>query len=316
MTCGEAGNEVMKRSGPEPPARDRQTDAATSLLRVRLSSPEHPISYWGVDGERYSSFYMHVHPENELSVVLSGSQVIHYADAIIQCSPGDVWFAAPGEIHGVTWRGELSGATLAFAPEFLGDAMLGDTHWFRVYTYPPAGRPRATQRRQRALLSELGWEIHRECTAKRTGWEEAVRVHVLEILLAVVRDWRPGTGAHSRPRIAEHATIRPALELVFAASRTHRRVGLKEAARACSMSRSLFCRVFREATGSPFGQFELRSRLSVAAYLLHTTRLSVAEIAARTGFSSTNHLDSRFSSEYGMTPTRSRLQAKRRAMVG
>lgn len=250
---------------------------------------------------------MHVHPENEITVVLEGVEDVFFDDMSVRYRPGDVWVARPGEVHGTAWNGELSGACVGFTSEFLGDALLGERNWFDVFTRPPTARPWITGHRQRTLTVEIGRMIQRECTAQKVGWEEAVRLHVLEVLLVLVRDWRPDASMEVGGPSSQYAKVRPALELVFAASRAHRKIKLEEAARACAMSRSLFCQTFRQATGVSFGQFELRSRLSVASYLLRTTSLSVSQVAERTGFAGTNHLDARFRAEYGLSPTQARL---------
>jgi transcriptional regulator GlxA family with amidase domain len=101
---------------------------------------------------------------------------------------------------------------------------------------------------------------------------------------------------------AELSGINPALQLVYGRALQGGKVRLDEAAAACTMSRSLFCRVFREATGVSFTQFDLRLRLSVALHLLRTTQLPIEDIAARTGFWDRSHLHRHFTARYRMAP--------------
>lgn len=77
-------------------------------------------------------------------------------------------------------------------------------------------------------------------------------------------------------------------------------------ARLCEqmfVSRSYFCRCFRELTGSTFCQYLTGQRLSRARLLLVSTSLSMDEIAAKCGFRSQAYFSSVFRGEMGMTPS-------------
>lgn len=77
------------------------------------------------------------------------------------------------------------------------------------------------------------------------------------------------------------------------------------AARAC-MSRALFTRRFRSATGLPAHQYLTRRRVEVAQRLLRETDRDLAWIAAETGFSSQSHFTAWFRQLAGCTPGRFR----------
>jgi transcriptional regulator GlxA family with amidase domain len=103
----------------------------------------------------------------------------------------------------------------------------------------------------------------------------------------------------------------PALDLVQATP--ERRVGLAEAAAACSLSPTQFRFVFRQTMGATFGVFTLRARLSHAAQLLAYTDLPLKAIAEQTGFTDHSHLHRAFARVYGCPPGRYREQHQRRA---
>ena len=220
------------------------------IVAPRWTSLEHPVVYWGLSrGSGLRLFHPHVHPDLEATVILEGEQVVSYPDAALHCNPGDVWFAASGEVHGYTAQGPLSNACLAFSTDFLGDAMLGDRPWVAIYAQPPAKRPRVVSEEQRSILLATGWQIHREAVAQRPGWENALRIHLLQVLLTVARGWSSGEVVETPTVATELSGINPALQLVYGRALEGGKVRLDEAAAACTMSRSLFCRVFREATG-------------------------------------------------------------------
>ena len=72
------------------------------------------------------------------------------------------------------------------------------------------------------------------------------------------------------------------------------------------LSRAHFSRAFRRMTGEPPQRFVLKRRLSRARELLSGSDATVADIAARTGFSSEPHLAAAFRREVGTTPGRYR----------
>ena len=263
------------------------------------TSPDHPVVCWPLHGE-YQIDVNHSHPDLEAAVILKGVQETRYADAELGCRPGDVWFAASGEIHSHRTRGPVTNICLAFAPDFLGDAMLGHRHWLAVFAQAPGRRPRVTSDEQRANVLSTGWQMYREATTQSPGWEAAVRIHLLQVLLTLAREWVPNQHPSARP--GDLATLLPALETVCTRAKQGEKVSTSEAASACAMSRSHFCRTFRRLMARSFGQFEIQSRLAVAARLLTATQLPVKEIAVRTGFWDDSHLHHHFTAQYGTKP--------------
>lgn len=68
------------------------------------------------------------------------------------------------------------------------------------------------------------------------------------------------------------------------------------------LSRRQLERLFRQHTGLPPAQFHMDLRVARAHALLNETPLSVAEIAAATGFASSSQLSQRFKARYGSSP--------------
>lgn len=77
-------------------------------------------------------------------------------------------------------------------------------------------------------------------------------------------------------------------------------------ARLAGLSRSHFSRAFQLMTGDSPRRFVLKRRLCRARDLISGGVASLAEIAARTGFSSHAHLTTAFRKELGTTPSRYR----------
>lgn len=94
---------------------------------------------------------------------------------------------------------------------------------------------------------------------------------------------------HVRLNYAERITIEKATELVH-------------------MSPAQFMKVFKKVAGMTFIAHVTRVRISNAVQLLRETDLTIAEIAARTGFSDQSYFDRRFRQAFGKSPRAWRQQ--------
>jgi AraC family transcriptional regulator len=85
---------------------------------------------------------------------------------------------------------------------------------------------------------------------------------------------------------------------------------VEELAREKGLSRSNFSHLFRSATGESPGDYLRRKRLDRAMELLRQSRLSIKEIAARTGFADSTHFCKSFRARYQMSPGAFRRMAR------
>jgi AraC family transcriptional regulator len=81
---------------------------------------------------------------------------------------------------------------------------------------------------------------------------------------------------------------------------------LSELASAVGMSPVHFARVFRRETGLTPARWIMRRRTERAVELIRTTKLSLAEIAYATGFSSQSHMTRAVRALTGATPAKLR----------
>lgn len=88
-------------------------------------------------------------------------------------------------------------------------------------------------------------------------------------------------------------------------------VSLAELAKVAGMSESSFKLLFKKETGLPPVDYSTRHRIETARGLLHTTQMSITEVAHELGFSSSQHFATVFRRYTGLTPNefRSRTAA-------
>jgi AraC-like DNA-binding protein len=84
------------------------------------------------------------------------------------------------------------------------------------------------------------------------------------------------------------------------------RLLLRDVADEVALSRDAFSRLFSKATGVGFSRTVSRMRVTEASRLLRTTRLPVAEICYRVGFTNLSNFNRQFRAATGTTPSRYR----------
>lgn len=91
--------------------------------------------------------------------------------------------------------------------------------------------------------------------------------------------------------------------VVHAVAQTEGRLRRDDAARLAHMSASTFTRDFKRTFGLTFRQFQLETRLRVAAHLLRETSLRISQIAERLGYSDLNKFEQAFKRRFSTAPT-------------
>jgi len=94
-------------------------------------------------------------------------------------------------------------------------------------------------------------------------------------------------------------------------SHLERRLSLGEVAAVSAYAPAVFCRVFKRATGLSPGAWHLRARLEAAKDALSGIDTSIADIAQRYGFSSSQHFSQAFRAAFDVSPGRWRASANR-----
>lgn len=85
---------------------------------------------------------------------------------------------------------------------------------------------------------------------------------------------------------------------------------LGEVCSVANMSRTYFCRLFKEYTGVSFVEYMNTLKLNYARKLLHLSDLSVTEICFRSGFNSESNFLRVFKSEIGISPQKYKMRCK------
>ena len=274
-------------------------------------TPESPLWVDCGDADAPSALEVHVHKGLDVGILLRGGYELQYGDYSFKPRRGDVWLGGMWEPH--SWRVTEPGtraAVVCFLPEVLEEHIEPGLDLLSIFTVPASERPRVTSAEMRREVLAIGRRLCQEIRAMNLGWSLMVKLHLVELLVTLLRDWKPPRSLQrgTMLRSDDLARIIPALALVHASAGG--RVSARVAADACRLSLSGFQHAFRRTMGMSYGKFALRSRLALAAHALLDADLPVQAIAESTGFVDASHLHRQFVAHYRCTPAEYRRRIR------
>lgn len=283
------GIQYFGKSGFPITVRRVRTDAA--------HSPSHPHDITEVE---------HSHNFHELVIVTHGSAVHWLEGTEFPVTAGDVFLLQGRQRHCFHNRQDLELINIMYDPEKIA---LPESELRRMPGYCAMFMLEPTHRRQHrfasrlhlrrvplAQVEQLAEEMEREDTEKKPGYEVALRVRLLELLIFFSRAYTT-TDTTEAEALLRVGSVIGALENDF--FKDWKLADLQEIAH---MSRSNLMRVFRQATGQPPIEYLVRLRIQKAMELLRSTDLSITEIAMEVGFGDSNYFARQFRRALGESP--------------
>ena len=149
--------------------------------------------------------------------------------------------------------------------------------------------------------------IYSEWEEKSYGYELAIRTHIFQIILWLLRYWNK-----TNPELLTNINLPPVLAKALGfISQNLSNVTASDVADFCGYSYTYFSEIFKNSMHVNFRDYLLRARINEAEKLLLTTNMDITDIALSTGFSTASHFIKQFKTVKGTTPTKYRVQAKK-----
>ncbi len=247
------------------------------------------------------------HEQLEILYFIEGDAAVECGFRRFICGAGDIVVINPCETHSVVYHsGSPCFHCIMLDPRLYGAAQndLVGIKYLAQMTNRRLHFNNLVSGNNKAR--EILLDLIDECRNTRTAFEVAVKGDVLRLLAELFRSELRAVCAADAIRRDTVAYLRIAPALTFIAENYARPISLDELAGACCINVSYFCRRFREVTGVTALNYISDYRISKAEALLLTTDLSVAEVAARVGFSDGCYFSRRFKALRGFPPSRLR----------
>lgn len=241
----------------------------------------------------------------ELVAVRQGDGMFHCGDRVCPVVNNEVYLIPPGVPHYYTGYTHLSLLHFLFAPEVL-QPYLGmfqkQPNFAPLTAFPDPEKALVVTYDQMMELDRLVFLIYQESLKKNEGYLLQQELQTLQALNLICRsaEFKLRKELEHGPQL--NAAIR------FIENNYAEDITLKQLAQYANMSIPVFCRAFKKVKQISPIRYLLEYRIDVARQLLISSRLSLTEIAEKTGFRDTNYFIRQFSSIIGTPPVRFRKQ--------
>ena len=268
-----------------------------------------------VPAEHHGRIRAHSHEFYEIVYVVDGFTLHSAGGAINLLVAGDLFFVRPGEEHSYINAYQTKLYNLIFDACELGslsedlaklpglDDMLGE---------PAGGEPRSIRllhvpMHERRNIESALREIEAERETRKTGWECALRVRLASFLLRYARMYADQWDR----RVISADDYYGYVYKILAYVDTHysENITMNDLSRVTGLSPDYMTRKFKSALHMTPSEYVRKFRIARAMELLCTTDLSVAAVAARTGFSDVSLFSRVFKQAVGLPPASYRKNA-------
>lgn len=159
------------------------------------------------------------------------------------------------------------------------------------------------------LVTQIGLTLMAELEGPGVGERLFVDSLLNTLTLHLIRRYSSLSGISDGPtdRSLSRSKLRRAIEAIN--DNLEAGISLAELAEATGVSVSHFEALFKRSTGVSPHQYLIRCRVERAKELLHREDLSLAQVAARTGFCDQGHLGRHFKRIVGVTPSAYRKES-------
>lgn len=255
-------------------------------------------------------FRLHYHNNIELLYGLSGKAIAQVGAAVYPLEAGSLVMIRSDELHDAcAIDGEAEYVVVQFAPTTLfaeGQSLAEHTYVQLFLENVENGKIYFTAKElEDTPMDLLLRRMLAEWEAQSFGYELSLRADVTAVLLHTMRKWKEQDPSFAELSVTEEQKwlITRALEYI---KEHYGDITEESCARALNVSPSYLSRVFKRGMRSSFSSYVGSVKLKEAEKLLLSTSMSVTEIAASVGFSSSAYFISVFRSRYHTTPARYR----------
>lgn len=245
-------------------------------------------------------FARHAHDEYGIGVLVSGAQISASGRGQVTAEPGDVITVNPGEVHdgAPCGHGPRGWHMLYIAPKLMAHcAKAADLHGEAEFLAPVFRRPEVNEQ----LVNLHG--LVRSGDIAENAWAEEHLLSLIATVLAPAKIARPAPQPGGLRKLLAEIDDAPDLP--------HDLATLAEAA---GLSRFQVIRAFSRATGFTPHAYVVERRIRQAKRLIRTDD-SLADIAARCGFTDQAHMTRLFRKRYGLTPAAYRTGARAKSQT-
>ena len=231
---------------------------------------------------------LHGHGFYELDIVIGGSAPSTLNGNLYTACAGTVFFLTPEDLHDYPTAEKIDILNIQFQGCAVSNAVLRaliDSKCRSFVLESAAFRS----------VCDVFPLIEEQLNAVRPNAEILARL--LEVILLTLQKEGVAVVGTEHKNVADMSRALTYLHEHFMKNPT-----LGEVAAVLSLNERYFCAKFKEHTGQRYKDYLRERKLAYAKLLLHSTSLSVTEIAFESGYDTTSHFNREFKAYFGTTP--------------
>ena len=249
----------------------------------------------------------HTHDFIEIVYVLSGKTTHVINSQRYEAKKGDLIFMNYGCIHQLFSDVEYSYINIIFSPEVMSENIVTPQNAFSVLSLTTFneicndtsfGRIRFSAEEQKEIESII-FNMLKEYKDQNTSWETVMGNYLSTLMIKILRKTEVGIETQELDNIWRELSE-------YIDSNLDSRLTLSDLAQKCFYNPSYFNRIFKKKFGITPMKYIAQKRLDYASELLRNTKLSIAEVAQKSGFADRNSFYHAFSPHFGITPAQYR----------
>lgn len=261
---------------------------------------------------RYSSPLLkqslHMHDYVQIAYVRRGMCNHQMLGKSLTVSQGDLFIIAPGTGHSISAIEDQPFELILtdFSPELLEGQLGPMEDALRRYLTPgPASAPHAwlhVGKHRQPLVVQLLQDLQDEYEHKEVGYEYAIRLTLLKLLMVADREYRAVQRKPSRRSESEgREPIEQARRYVH--DNYSQDIPLEHGAYIANMAPAYFSHMFKQVTGQSFIDYVNEIRIERAKELIRRQSLTITQIGFQVGYRHLSHFIRTFKKRTGITPT-------------
>jgi AraC-like DNA-binding protein len=280
-------------------------------VRLFHFSPKHYTPIWNW------------HERLELTLPLDGTLRMRMGDLRVELAAGDIVVVDNLKLHNVEDFPGLNtrAVVMSFMPEFVyspGSPACDYTFLLPFYTKREghAHVLRSTDELAAPIYQALAELLQRYFRSHETHFQSGCKASFLQVLYHMARRFQASEVLRSEFVQRRQQADRLARLFEYVRINFAERITVEQAMKLVHMSQSQFMKVFKKVSGMTFVAYVTRVRINHALRLLRETDLTIAEIAARTGFPDQSYFDRRFKQAFRKSPRQYRAELTQRISLG
>lgn len=236
--------------------------------------------------------YVHSHPHYEIYYLTKGDRQYFIEDNVYRVVSGDFALISPGKLH------KTSGPRTEYVHIFFQEDAVTESirpivekcFSAPVISIPPANRDK---------IEQLLFDMCSEMSNPDKTSEKMLSLLFETLMIYLYRFSSFKVSAIKN----DDETYNKILDAVTYINKNYSSdISVSQLSHMSFLSQSYFCRKFKNIIGMPAAQYINCIRMNEAIKLLTTTALSITEIAAATGFTSSNYFGDMFKKYKGLSP--------------